>query len=600
MAADAPSPRPTAEEATASAENSEIQNDATKSAAVADKSDTADAVVADVGVGEKEKEAAGEPSKNDSDEKDEEKENAAATEPEADTEDVSALDGSTDVKKSKKKSPATTAKSTPKSAAKKKSLANLKSNGTPAKVKNADVNYEPGMQVLAKMRTFPPWPAVILSEELLPEALLKTRPSNKNPRTKGSSAEPAEVKRHWPVMYMGTNEYSWMNIANLDPLTAEILATPPTNIKSKGLLDAYQVAQEGFGLEQVKKLQASEVMDVDTAEEDAAEEDAAEEEAESMEVDEPESEADKKSKKAKKRKLSTSDEDPETSEKPAKTPKKAASKAKTPKTKTAKTPKTPANGTTAKAAAKPKASTAKKEKAAPAPKSAKKKTPARSSKAKSAEKVDESDSEREEASSEVTKEEEKDSAEFQMKQVKQLRGRLQRGFLTKDTPPSEKDMPDMASKFDLLEELQNKGIDAEVIKSTKINKVLKGIFKLPSVPLDDKYNFKKRSADLLQKMNVVLAADGATPATEKTLAVGKEKDIKKAAEKKNGVKADEADQDKEEEKSEEKADDKNDEDPATSKKEDVEMKDSDVKAADAEKEETAKEVPEKEAVEASN
>lgn len=279
-----------------------------------------------------------------------------------------------------------------------------------------------------------------------------------------------------------------MNIANLDPLTAEILATPPTNIKSKGLLDAYQVAQEGFGLEQVKKLQASEVMDVDTAEEDAAEEDAAEEEAESMEVDEPESEADKKSKKAKKRKLSTSDEDPETSEKPAKTPKKAASKAKTPKTKTAKTPKTPANGTTAKAAAKPKASTAKKEKAAPAPKSAKKKTPARSSKAKSAEKVDESDSEREEASSEVTKEEEKDSAEFQMKQVKQLRGRLQRGFLTKDTPPSEKvnfymcsllirvifvisnvgmgiqDMPDMASKFDLLEELQNKGIDAEVIK----------------------------------------------------------------------------------------------------------------------------------------
>lgn len=234
---------------------------------------------------------------------------------------------------------------------------------------------------------------------------------------------------------------SWMNIANLDPLTAEILATPPTNIKSKGLLDAYQVAQEGFGLEQVKKLQASEVMDVDTAEEDAAEEDAAEEEAESMEVDEPESEADKKSKKAKKRKLSTSDEDPETSEKPAKTPKKAASKAKTPKTKAAKTPKTPktpANGTTAKAAAKPKASTAKKEKAAPAPKSAKKKTPARSSKAKSAEKVDESDSEREEASSEVTKEEEKDSAEFQMKQVKQLRGRLQRGFLTKDTPPLEK------------------------------------------------------------------------------------------------------------------------------------------------------------------
>lgn len=227
---------------------------------------------------------------------------------------------------------------------------------------------------------------------------------------------------------------SWINISNLDPLTAEKAAAPPANIKNKGLAEAYNVAQAGFGLENVKEIQANETMDVDSAESEAAEE--PEEGVESMDVDEPESEEEKPKKKgaSKKRKLSVSDEEAEASEKPTKTPKKAAPKAKTPKTtaKTPKTPKTPANGTT-KAAAKPKAGTVKKPAAV---KSAKKKAPARNSKAKSAEKIDESDSEGEEASSEVTKEEEKiDPAEFQLKQVKALRGRLQRGFLDKNKPP---------------------------------------------------------------------------------------------------------------------------------------------------------------------
>lgn len=178
-------------------------------------------------------------------------------------------------------------------------------------------------------------------------------------------------------------------------------------------------------------------MDVDSVESDAAEE--PEEGVESMDVDEPESEEEKPKKKAttsKKRKLSVSDEEAEASEKPTKTPKKAIAKAKTPKTttKTPKTPKTPANGTV-KAAAKPKVATTAK-KPVPPKGAAKKKAPARNSKAKSAEKIDVSDSEGEEASSEVTKEEEKiDPAEFQLKQVKALRGRLQRGFLDKNKPP---------------------------------------------------------------------------------------------------------------------------------------------------------------------
>lgn len=229
MAEDAPSPRPTTEESIA-AETSENVNDAPNTAVETVDTDkpVVNAVVAEA-VGEN-KEAekkdekakenddtanaptddneadktAEKSSKKDDDKKDgdENKENAA--EPEAGV--SLGLDGTMDSKKSKKKTPATPAKATPKSAARKKSLANLKNNNTPSKAKNPDVKYEPGMQVLAKMRTFPPWPAVILSEELLPEALLKTRPSSKNPRTKGASTAQSEERRHWPVIYMGTLE----------------------------------------------------------------------------------------------------------------------------------------------------------------------------------------------------------------------------------------------------------------------------------------------------------------------------------------------------------------------------------------------------------
>lgn len=229
MAEDAPSPRPTAEEPIA-AETSENPNDAPKTAVEAINTDkpVVDVVVAEAVAENKEAEEQEEKTKpnddtanapiddnegdkvaeksakkdDDTKEGDENKENAA--EPEARV--SLGLDGTVASKKSKKKAPATPSKATPKSAARKKSLANLKNNGTPSKAKNPDVKYEPGMQVLAKMRTFPPWPAVILSEELLPEALLKTRPSSKNPRTKGSSTASPDERRHWPVIYMGTLE----------------------------------------------------------------------------------------------------------------------------------------------------------------------------------------------------------------------------------------------------------------------------------------------------------------------------------------------------------------------------------------------------------
>ena len=72
---------------------------------------------------------------------------------------------------------------------------------------------------------------------------------------------------------------------------------------------------------------------------------------------------------------------------------------------------------------------------------------------------------------------------------------------------------------DYLKQLEaHEDLEAEVIKRTKVHKVLKAIIKLDSIPKEEEYNFKQRSTELLNKWGSVLAADGesaekATPST---------------------------------------------------------------------------------------
>ena len=55
-------------------------------------------------------------------------------------------------------------------------------------------------------------------------------------------------------------------------------------------------------------------------------------------------------------------------------------------------------------------------------------------------------------------------------------------------------------------------LEGSIIRVTKIHKVLKAMIKLPSIPLDESFNFKSRSIDLLSKWNDILSND-ATAAT---------------------------------------------------------------------------------------
>ena len=97
------------------------------------------------------------------------------------------------------------AKAAPKSIGKKKSLANYfrrKSTGGPAAA--ADTKYEIGQYVLAKMRSFPPWPAVILSKELLPD-IMAVKPAAGNAKSLETLGDAAWTTQY-PIFYMGTYE----------------------------------------------------------------------------------------------------------------------------------------------------------------------------------------------------------------------------------------------------------------------------------------------------------------------------------------------------------------------------------------------------------
>lgn len=50
-------------------------------------------------------------------------------------------------------------------------------------------------------------------------------------------------------------------------------------------------------------------------------------------------------------------------------------------------------------------------------------------------------------------------------------------------------------------------LEVSIIRATKINKVLKAIIKMDSIPKEDEFNFKSRSQALLDQWNKILAAD---------------------------------------------------------------------------------------------
>lgn len=74
-------------------------------------------------------------------------------------------------------------------------------------------------------------------------------------------------------------------------------------------------------------------------------------------------------------------------------------------------------------------------------------------------------------------------------------------------------MASMATYFDKLE--KHADLEVSIIRSTKINKVLKMIVKLNSIPRDEDFNFRHRAMNILSSWKNILDADTPAGATDK-------------------------------------------------------------------------------------
>ncbi|KAI9044571.1 PWWP domain protein [Aspergillus affinis] len=440
--------------------------------------------------------------------------------PEASAEQPSAPAESTDAKKSEEgaaaaaepEAPAASEANGTPASAKKSGGSKRKSTGTvpehksklnrrKSQVRVTHLDAKPGEYYLARLRSFPPWPSIICDEEILPQTLLSSRPVTAR-RPDGSYREDyadggkRAHERTFPIMFFETNEFAWIPNTDLSPIDSEACKQVSEKGKSKLLLAAYAVASEGNDLAYFKNLLADHQRAMEQEEEEReaqaaakanakAEREAKKNKRKSMEIIDDEDvdmedagEGAKKSKSSKKRKK---DAETEGEEKPAKTPKTGTKLKLT-------TPKTPASEKKAPASSKAR-QTASSKKASKASEEAEEGTPAASK----------------EPEKKVNPEEAKDKKE---KEILFVRHKLQKGFISRDQPPKEEEMTTMSGYFTKLENYGD--LEVAIIRATKINKVLKMIVKLSSIPRDEEFQFRRRAMDLLSKWKTVLDAD--TPA----------------------------------------------------------------------------------------
>lgn len=97
-----------------------------------------------------------------------------------------------------------------------------------------------------------------------------------------------------------------------------------------------------------------------------------------------------------------------------------------------------------------------------------------------------------------------------------------------------KTMSDYISKLESFPDLE-----VSIIRATKINKVLKAIIKMDSIPKEEEYSFKSRSQVLLDKWTKLLAVDE-KPSGEAANGVNGSSAEPAAKAKTNGVKEKEA------------------------------------------------------------
>ncbi|KAL7824220.1 hypothetical protein V8C26DRAFT_385315 [Trichoderma gracile] len=405
----------------------------------------------------------------------------------------------------------------------------LSKQGSKARLTHIDA--QPGDHFLVKLKGFPAWPAIICDEDMLPQALINTRPvSAARPDGTYSEAYADGGKRvndrSFPVMYLSTNEFGWVTNTALSELTAEKARESIGDKMRKDLKLAFELAAEQNPIEHYKEILQS-----------FQEELIAQEEAKKEAAATP-----KKSKKGKAKASDDEDvdmDDVDEAPKPKTKKRKAAEEdaAVPQRSDSVKKPKIKLNtSSSSKAANGTAAPKAKEDKAA------------KVAKAKPKKASDKKDAPKE---AKLTPEERHARKE---KEILYLRHKLQRGLLTREQQPREEEMKSMSSFIDVLEKNYD-DLEVSIIKSTKINKVFKAILKLDSIPKEDEFHFKKRSQALLDKWNKLLSTESAPANGVNGASEAKEtsKPAENSGEKESGDKEKEAQDEKTKEAAEESA-----------------------------------------------
>ncbi|KAG8627608.1 hypothetical protein KVT40_005091 [Elsinoe batatas] len=346
---------------------------------------------------------------------------------------------------------------------------------------NLNLDLDAGDLVWARLKGHPPWPAIVCDESMLPESLLGSRPvSTKRPdgtyREDFLEGGKNAKDRTYPVMFFSTNEFAWMVNTALTKLDPSEINLNSEKKMQPALKDAHRIASEGHDLDHFKTVlrqHEEEVKEIEKLER---------EEFERKQAEKEEKEARKAEKERRKSKVADDDAMDVDTDKPTKKRKKEAeSEGEGPKPK--KTPKVKLS------TKEPKAESTKKSKP-------KKKA------------------EEEDLPEEVR-------LERREKAIFYLRHRLQKGFLSNDTPPKDDEMPQMDEFFRDLEKHTN--LEGSIIRNTKIHKVLKNILRLDNIPQDEKYDFKKRSTAMLDHWSDALNAPAESKSETKPATNGEKK-----------------------------------------------------------------------------
>ncbi|TQS38292.1 hypothetical protein Golomagni_01204 [Golovinomyces magnicellulatus] len=415
--------------------------------------------------------------------------------------------------------------STNQSVSRSKSKARRKSGGIPehktkklnrraSKAKMTHINAKPGEYFYVRLKGYPLWPAIVCDETMLPSSLLKTRPVTAA-RADGTYREdfmdggPKAKDRSFPVMYLFTNEFGWIPNYDLVEIDFDEVANISGSMR-KDLAMARQLAAERHGLNYFKDILKS---FMETRENERLEKEKV---REGKVILKDKKETLEKKKTPKKSQVSVPENETlEDNHLHLNVKRPAEEQLESP----------PKKRTTIKLNTK-----AKIENSTPKPS---KSADVKKQKSEKTEKVSKVNKIKilsipnpvTPTEPELTTEEKRVKKEASnitvfkfpslllliilQKEILFLRHKLQKGLLTKDQALKSEDMKLMSEFIEKLEAYTD--LEVNIIRQTKINKVLKAILKLQEIPLEHEYRFKPRSQSLLDEWNKLFANDSGYP-----------------------------------------------------------------------------------------